>query len=328
MYSSLKGKHLLNTQDWSVEEIEKLLAVAKRLKQERELDILHDDILRAKTFFMLFFEESTRTRNSFECGVHQLGGHANYLTPEATQIDHGETAKDTIKVLQRYGEGIGIRRTYANGTRYMKDVAQFSDIPVINMQCEDYHPTQALADLLTIKEKFQNYIQNKKFVVSWTYAPNYIRPISMPQSLILLMTRFGMDVTLAHPEEFHMKEDILDQAKANAQNAGVNFEVKHDMEEAFEGADIVYPKSWGPVVYTDNEQEGLDLIEKYPEWVVDQDKMNLTKDNSLYMHCMPADRDIEVTSEVLDGPNSVIFDEAENRLHINKALMATTMAGL
>lgn len=328
MYSSLKGKHLLNTQDWSVEEIEKLLSVAKRLKQERELDILHDDILRAKTFFMLFFEESTRTRNSFECGVHQLGGHANYLTPEATQIDHGETAKDTIKVLQRYGEGIGIRRTYANGTRYMKDVAEFSDIPVINMQCEDYHPTQALADLLTIKEKFQNYIQNKKFVVSWTYAPNYIRPISMPQSLILLMTRFGMDVTLAHPKEFHMKEDILNQAKQNAKEAGVNFEVKHDMEEAFEGADIVYPKSWGPVVYTDDEQKGLNLIEKYPEWVVDQNKMDLTQVNSLYMHCMPADRDIEVTSEVLDGPNSVIFDEAENRLHINKALMATTMAGL
>ena len=328
MYSDLQGKHLLTTQDWTVEEIEKVLKVAEKLKQDREMDISHDDILKAKTFFMLFFEESTRTRNSFECGVHQLGGHANYLTPEATQIDHGETAKDTIKVLERYGEGIGIRRTYANGTRYMQDVAKYSDIPVINMQCEDYHPTQALADLLTIKEKFQNDLKGKKFVVSWTHAPNYIRPISMPQSLILLMTRFGMDVTLAHPEEFHMKEEIVEQAKDNAERNGVDFDICHDMDEAFSDAHIVYPKSWGPVAYTDDEEEGLELIDKYPDWVVDQEKMNLTQNDSLYMHCMPADRDIEVTSEVLDGPHSVIFDEAENRLHINKALMAATMAGL
>ncbi len=135
-----------------------------------------------------------------------------------------------------------------------------------------------------------------------------------------------MDITLAHPEEFHLRDEIMDQAQANADKAGVNLEVTNDMEEAFEDAHIVYPKSWGPICYTDDVQEGLDLIDKYPEWVVDQDKMNLTDDNSIYMHCMPFDRDIEVTSEVADGKHSVVYDEAENRLHVHKALMAQTMA--
>jgi len=323
---SVKGKHLLTTQDWTVEEIETIMQTALRLKEERNLGIYHDDILRAATFYMLFFEESTRTRNAFEAGIHQLGGHAHYLTPKATQIDHGETEKDTIKVLSRYGEGMGIRRTEVGGHKYMKTLAGFADIPVLNMQCDDYHPTQALADLLTIKEKFQNNLKKKKMVISWTYAPNYIRPLSMANSLALLMTRFGMDITLAHPEEFHLRDEIMDQAQANADKAGVNLEVTNDMEEAFEDAHIVYPKSWGPICYTDDVQEGLDLIDKYPEWVVDQDKMNLTDDNSIYMHCMPFDRDIEVTSEVADGKHSVVYDEAENRLHVHKALMAQTMA--
>jgi N-acetylornithine carbamoyltransferase len=325
MYSSFKNKHLLTTQDWIVEEIEKCLQVAARFKQERQLGIYHDQILRAKTFFMLFFEESTRTRNAFEAGINQLGGHAHYLTPKATQIDHGETAKDTIKVLSRYGEGIGIRKTFGQGFKYMKSVADHAEIPVINMQCETYHPTQALADLMTIKEKFNNDLRGKKFVISWTYAPNYIRPLSMPQSLILLMSRFGMDVTLAHPREFNLKPDIHKQAEANAGEAGVNFELVDSMEESFRDAHIIYAKSWGPIMHTEDEKAGLKLIDKYPRWVVDQDKMKLASPEAIYMHCMPADRDIEVTSEVLDGPQSVIYDEAENRLHVHKALMALTM---
>ena len=326
MYSNLKNKHLLCTQDWTVEEIEQLLRIAERLKQDHRLGIPQYDILRGKTFFMLFFEESTRTRNAFEAGITQLGGHAHYLTPSATQIDHGETPKETINVLSRYGEGIGIRRTFGGGIEYMHEIAKHSSIPVINMQCEEYHPTQALADLLTIKEKFNNDLKGRKFVVSWTYGPNYIRPLSMPQSLVLLMPRFGMDVTLAYPKEFYLRPEIVEQAKDNAKKAGVKFEILHDMKEAFQDADIVYPKSWGPIMHTKDEKEGLALIDKYPEWVVTQDKINLTKAHSIYMHCMPADRDVEVTSEVMDGPHSVIIDEAENRLHINKALMAATMA--
>ena len=326
MHSPFKNKHLLTTQDWSIEEIEKCLQVAARLKEERRLGLYHDDILRAKTFFLLFFEESTRTRNAFEAGIHQLGGHAHFLTPKATQIDHGETAKDTIKVLSRYGEGIGVRKTFGEGYQYMRRLAQHADIPVINMQCETYHPTQALADLLTIKEKFHNDLKAKKFVISWTYAPNYIRPLSMPQSLILLMTRFGMDVTLAHPPEFNLQPEIVEQANENARHAGAGFEIVDNMDDAFTDAHVVYAKSWGPIMHTDDEAEGLKLIDKYPQWVVDQAKMGRANEQAIYMHCMPADRDIEVTSEVMDGPQSVIYDEAENRLHINKALMSLTMS--
>lgn len=326
MRPELKGKHLLTTQSWTKEDIEAVMETAKKLKEKRYMDISQDEILRSQTFFMLFFEESTRTRNAFEAGVTQLGGHAHYLTPKATQIDHGETEKDTIKVLSRYGDGMGIRRSEVGGSKYIDTLAQFADIPVLNMQCDDYHPTQALADLFTMKEKFEEGLKSKKFVISWTYAPNYIRPLSMAQSLALLMPRFGMDVTLAHPEEFRLKEGIVDQARENASQAGADFEVTHDMDEAFSDAHIVYPKSWGPITYTDDVQEGLDLIEEYPNWVVDQEKMDLTRPESLYMHCMPFDRGTEVTSEVADGEHSVIYDQAENRLHVQKSLMALTMS--
>jgi N-acetylornithine carbamoyltransferase len=333
MYTSLKGKHLLNTQDWSIEEIERLMSVAFKFKEERNLGIYHDDVLRAKTLFMLFFEESTRTRNAFEAGIHQLGGHAHFLTPKATQIDHGETAKDTIKVLTRYGEGIGIRKTFGTGHAYMQDIAKYSDIPVINMQCEDYHPTQVLADLMTIKEKFQNSLKGKKIVVSWTSAPNYIRPLSMAHSLVQLMPRFGLDVTLAHPPEFALKPEIMEIAKKNAELSGGKFEVADDMAAACEGADVVYAKGWGPIMHTEDEAEGIKIIDSYREngsmdWVVDKRKMDISNPNSIYMHCMPYDRDVEVTSEVVDGPKSVVFDEAENRLHIMKSIMAATMANI
>lgn len=333
MYSSLKGKHLLTTQDWTLEELERLLAVAGRLKEERQLGILHDHILRAKTFFMLFFEESTRTRNAFEAGIHQLGGHAHFLTPKATQIDHGETAKETVQVLSRYGEGIGIRKTFGTGHAYMREMAKWSTIPVVNMQCEDYHPTQVLADIMTIKEKFQNNVRGRRIVVSWTSAPNYIRPLSMAHSLILAMPRFGLDVTLAHPKEFSLKPEIMAQAKENARLAHTKFEIVDSMEAACEGADIVYAKGWGPIMYTEDEKEGIAIIDKYREggsmdWVVDKKKMDLAKPDSIYMHCMPFDRGVEVTDEVVDGPHSVVIDEAENRLHIMKAIMAATMAGI
>jgi len=333
MYTSLKGKHLLNTQDWSVQEIEQLLKVAFRFKEERELGLFHDDVLRAKTFFMLFFEESTRTRNAFEAGIHQLGGHAHFLTPKATQIDHGETAKDTIKVLERYGEGIGIRKTFGTGHAYMREMAKWSNLPVVNMQCEDYHPTQVLADLMTIKDRFQNNLKDKKIVVSWTSAPNYIRPLSMPQSLIQLMPRFGMDVTLAHPPEFSLKPEVMETARKNTELAGGKFEVVNSMEEACKGADVVYAKGWGPIMHTEDEVEGVKIIDSYREngnmdWVVDKRKMDIANPESIYMHCMPYDRDIEVTSEVVDGPHSVVFDEAGNRLHIMKAIMAATMANI
>ena len=160
---------------------------------------------------------------------------------------------------------------------------------------------------------------------SWTYAPNYLRPLSVPQSLILMMPRFGIDVTLAHPPEFKLMPDVVRQAQENAAGAGTKFTITDKMEDAFEDADVVIPKSWGPLATTDDDKAGLALIEKYDKWVCDEDRMALTKPHSLYMHPLPADRGKEVVPSVIDGPHSVVYQEAENRLHVQKALLSLIM---
>ncbi len=324
MDTELKGRHLISTQDWTVEELERIFSLAAELKSERARG-QSTPMLSAKTLYMIFFDASTRTRNSFETGMTQLGGHAIYLSPDKMQISHGETPRDTAKVLSRYGEGIAIRHcAYGEGNRYLREVASHADVPLLNMQCDVYHPCQILADYLTIREKFGE-TRGLKLGVAWTSAPNYVRPLSVPQSLILMMPRFGVDVTLAYPPEFRLMPEIEDQARQNAELAGSGFEITHTFEDAFENADVVIPKSWGPLVTTQNVDKGLRLIEKYPTWRCDAERMALGKDHLIYMHPLPADRGREVTDEVIDGPQSVIYDEAENRLHVQKALMALTM---
>ncbi|HMN62409.1 MAG TPA: ornithine carbamoyltransferase, partial [Anaerolinea sp.] len=208
----------------------------------------------------------------------------------------------------------------------INEVAKYARVPVLNMQCDVYHPFQCLADLMTIIEKKGRDLRRKKVVVSWAYAASYSKPISVPQSLILQMTRFGCDVVLAHPPEFKLMPEIMDMARENARKYNVGFDVTDNMDEAFKDADVVYPKSWGPMMTTTGKEEGKALIEKYRSWITDQRRMDLTKDDAIYMHCLPADRNLEVTDEVIDGPKSVVYDEAENRLHGQKAVMALTMA--
>ncbi|MFV2007425.1 MAG: ornithine carbamoyltransferase [Longimicrobiales bacterium] len=322
--AGLEGRDLLTTEDWSVEELETLFSLAGELKRARAAGESTPLLLR-KTLHMIFFDSSTRTRNSFETGITQLGGHGIYLSPDRMQISHGENAKDTAKVLSRYGEGIAIRHcAYGEGNAYLQSVAEHADVPVLNMQCDVYHPCQILADLMTIREKLGD-TRGLKLGVAWTSAPNYVRPISVPQSLVLMMPRFGIDVTLAYPPEFHLMPWVEDRARANAQEAGARFEVSHRFEDAFEGADVVIPKSWGPLAWTQDHDEGVKLIEKYPEWRCDAERMSLGNPHLIYMHPLPADRGREVTDEVIDGPRSVVYDEAENRLHVQKALMALTM---
>jgi N-acetylornithine carbamoyltransferase len=193
------------------------------------------------------------------------------------------------------------------------------------MQCDIYHPFQCLADLMTIREKKGHNLRGKKMVVSWAYAASYLKPISVPQSLILQMPRFGLDVVLAYPPEFKLMPEIVEEAQAQAQQYHTGFEIVHDMDEAFEDADIVYAKSWGPLLTTTDPDEGKRIQDQYQDWITDQRRMDLAKPDAIYMHPLPADRDVEVTSEVMDGPNSVVFDQAENRLHAQKAVMALTM---
>lgn len=324
MTTDLKGRDFLSTQDWSVEELETLFRLAAELKQAKQ-EGRYERLLDMKTLYMIFFDSSTRTRNSFETGMTQLGGHAIYLSPNKMQISHGENAKDTANVLSRYGEAIAIRHCrYGEGNAYLNELAEHADVPVLSMQCDVYHPCQILADYLTIRENFTD-TRGLKLGVAWTSAPNYVRPLSVPQSLILMMPRFGIDVTLAYPPEFRLMPEIEEQARANAEAGGASFEITHEFESAFEGADVVVPKSWGPLLTTQDTAEGLELIEKYPEWRCTSEHMALGRDEMIYMHPLPADRGREVTNEVIDGPQSVVYDEAENRLHVQKALMALTM---
>jgi ornithine carbamoyltransferase len=328
MNTKLFQKDFITTPDWSVEDLNTMLDVAFRLKGEFGMGVPHDNILRAKTLYMLFFEESTRTRNSFETGMTQLGGHGVYLTPKATQIDHGENAKDTGKVLSSYGHGIAIRNSTTNvGNKYLYDIAKYADAPILNMQDDVDHPCQAMADLMTLMELFGRNLRGRKFVISWAYGPKYVRPLSVPQSLVWLMPRFGMDVTLAYPEGYHLMPDVMEKARNYADAAGVSFTETNDMDAAFEGADFLYPKSWGPIMVTEEQAEVEAMAAKNANWCVTPEKMKLAKKDAVYMHCMPVDRGHEAVDEVIDSPQSVIYKQAENRLHIQKALMALTMAG-
>jgi ornithine carbamoyltransferase len=324
MDAPLKGKNLITTQDWKTDELETLFALASELKIAKR-EGRPTPLLAAKTLYMIFFDASTRTRNSFETGMTQLGGHGIYLSPDKMQISHGENARDTAKVLSRYGDGIAIRHcAFGEGNAYLTEVAKHADVPVLSMQCDVYHPSQILADYFTLRERFGN-TKGLKLGVAWTSAPNYVRPLSVPQSLILLMPRFGIDVTLAYPPEFTLMPHIEKQAAANAKEAGTRFEITHEFEGAFRDADAVVPKSWGPLVTTQDVSRGIGLIEQYPSWRCDKSHMALGKKRMIYMHPLPADRGREVTDEVIDGPQSVVYDEAENRLHVQKALMALTM---
>ena len=324
MQTDLRGRDLITTQEWTKEEIETLLDVAFQLKRERALGIPHP-LLRDKTLAMLFFYSSTRTRSSFEAGMAQLGGHAAFIESRTTQIAHGDTAREIGEILGRYFDGIAIRNVdWGIGNKYIRAVAEASRVPVLNMQCDIYHPFQILADLMTIIEK-KGDPRGKTITVSWAYAASYQKPLSVPQSLILLMTRFGMNVRLVHPPEFNLMSDIVEQARENARKSGGAFEIMDDFDAGFKGADIVYPKSWGCWMTTEDPEESARIAKKYTDWIADERRLALAKEDVIYMHCLPADRGIEVTNEVIDGPHSVVFDEAENRLHVQKAAMALVM---
>ena len=328
MQTFLHGRDLISDLDFTKEEVETVLDVAFDLKRKRALNEPHA-YLRDKVLAMLFFFSSTRTRGSFEAGIAQLGGHGAFIESRTTQIAHGDTPKEIGEIFGRYFDGIAIRHVdWGVGNKYINEVAKHSRVPVLNMQCDIYHPFQILADLMTIVEKKGRDLRRKKMVVSWAYAASYQKPMSVPQSLILQMPRFGLDVTLVHPPEFRLMPEIVAQAEAEAKKAGAGFEVISDpdgMEKAFKDADIIYAKSWGAMVHTPDPEEGANIIKKYAHWITDERKMALAKPDAIYMHPLPADRNIEVTDAVIDGPNSVVYDEAENRLHAQKAVMALTM---
>lgn len=322
-----RRRDFITTQDFEKEEIDIMLDLARELK----IKFAHDEPtpwLLYKTLFMLFFDASTRTRNSIEAGITQLGGHAHFLAPSTLQLSHGETVADTAKVLSRYGHAIAIRACeFRRGNRYMNDIADAADVPVLNLQDDVYHPMQVLADLMTIQERFGKDLRDLKVGISWAYAESHLKPLSVPQSQILLFARYGMDITLAYPEGFDLMPEIVETARANADRHGSKITITHRMEDAFDDADVIIAKNWGGF-YAATSVEGIqEATRRHKDWICNEERMDLTRKQSIYLHALPADRGKEVTDAVIDGPHSVIYDEAANRLHTAKAVMALVIGG-
>ncbi len=340
MVTSMFGKHLITLQEWTNQEIDTCMDTAYDLKLKFARRIPHAP-LRDETVFMMFFDESTRTRNSTEAGATQLGAHAHFLDASKMQIQHGDNAKDTALILSSYGHAIACRHCgWDTGNKFIREMAQWSRVPVLNMQCDLYHPMQGLADLMTIQEHFgRTKTQGLNVSIIWAYATTHKKPLSVPLTQALLFPRFGMNVTLAYPEGYELPPWVIEQARENALKNGGTFKTSHDIQEAFDGADVVIPKNWGSW-YADSQKpaekregnttltdEELAALAKNKSWKCTQALMDTTHGNSIYMHALPADHVNEVEDSVIDGPHSIIYQEAENRLHTVKAVMDLTMGG-
>ena len=274
----------------------------------------------------------------------QLGGHAHFLQPGAVYTPalkgeekaySTERISDVARVLAEMGDAIAIRIygkptgwQYGKGDLIVREFAKWSRVPVINMEDDMYHPCQALADVMTMQEKLGHNLQGKKFVMSWAYSGSVEKPLAVPQSAIISAAMMGMDVTLAHPAGLDLDPNVLQATKDHAKRYGGSFQIVDDMDEAFKDADVVYPKAWtvqptgGKGVM--NPDKAKPFFEANKDWICTKEKMALTN-NAFYMHCLPADRDMEVTDEVIDGSNSIIIEEAANRLHAQKGMMALIM---
>ena len=340
--------------DFSKEEWETLIDVALELKKLHALKQDQTHILKGKTLFTMFFNQSLRTRSTFATGIQQLGGFHVDLEPGKTYTPtikgydlpyKTERISDVARILNRIGDAIAIRMygepahwIYGFANQTIKEFAKYAEIPVINMEDDKYHPTQALADLITIKEKFGTF-KGIKLTMSWAYSGSIAKPRSVPHSTILAATKMGMDVTLAYPEGFELDPEVIEHCKEFANENNSSFKIINSFDEGFKGAHIVYPKSWGPascfsyidesgkVIKKYDHEEARKLHESNKSWIATKKQMEMIDKDGIYMHCLPADRGQEVTDEVIDGKNSVIIDEAENRLHAHKAIMTMIMGG-
>lgn len=305
-------KHLLCLNDWTSEEIFDVLDLADKLKYENKNKIAHDHHLKGKTLGMIFSKSSTRTRVSFEVGMHQLGGYALFLSSSDIQIGRGETIRDTAKTLSRYLDGIMIR-TF--NQKDVEDLAAYGNIPIINGLTDELHPCQILADLMTIREKKGNL---KGLKLSYVGDGN-----NMAHSLMIGCAKTGMDISIATPKEYSCMEKYTNMAMKIAKSTGSKVEILTDPKQAAKDADVIYTDTW---VSMGMEKEKEQRVKVFSPYQVNKALFSMAKPDAIFMHCLPAYRGYEVTEDIIDGPNSVVFDEAENRLHAQKAVMVKLLS--
>lgn len=336
----LKGKDFINTTEWDREELDILLDVAADLKR-KHYSRVPTPTLAGKSFFMLFFNDSTRTRHSFETGMTQLGGHAQYVRPENMRLTidpvptgKGESIKDTAEVLSRFGDGIGIRLLasavpkYGGATEIVREFARHASIPVINMMSDFWHPCQAMTDIMTLREKTTGGIEGKKLVVMWAYSP-HARDWASAQETAMLAARYGINVTIAHPPGYDLVPEVIERARDYSRQTGTEFGIANDLEDALRGADFVYPRNWVTLQYHERgKEEENRLAEKYKDWKFTRAMRDRLTNKAKLIHCMPIDRGNEAENDLIDDVEvSWLYDQAENRLHLQKALMTLVMGG-
>ena len=343
----LYGRDMICSQEWAFDELLATLELAAKMKRDR-YSPRWTSILAHKTFFMFFYNPSVRTRQSFECAATELGGHAQFLEPGAmrlkTATTAGETTEDAAKVMARYACGIGLRILedkvpyYGAGNELLREYARHADVPILNMADDRFHPCQGMADIMGWAEWYgegpgrPNYetLKGKKFLLTWASGA-LARSWCSVQEALLVASRFGMDVTIARPEGYDLDPQVYDWTRANCAANGTDFRVTDDPDAAYDGAHVVYSRNWLTAhAYQDGafqkkvEQEKAKAI---PGWITSPERMART-DNAIFTHPMPIDRGMEVADEVASGPRSAIYDIAENRLHVQKAVMALTMGNL
>lgn len=310
MAVSLKGRHFLKLQDFTKEELIQILDAADFIKMRTKLGI-REEILQGKTLAMIFEKSSTRTRVSFEVGMAQLGGNALHLSARDIQIGRGETIPDTTRTLARYVDGIMIR-TF--GQEIVEEMARFSTVPVINALTDEHHPCQVMADLQTLREKFHR-LEGLKIAYVGDAA-------NVANSLLEGCSILGIDISLACPKGYQPTPEMTEQAYKNAAKSGAKVVITEDIEEAVKDADALYTDIW---VSMGKEEESQKRFQDLKNYQINSKVLKMAKKDAIVMHCLPAHRGEEITDEVIEGPQSVVFDEAENRLHAQKAIMALLM---
>jgi len=331
----LRGKDLITTQEWTIEEIEATLNLAKEFRSKYAKGKI-PELLKRKTFFMLFYAPSTRTRAAFEAAMTLLGGHAQFIDVSTTRLGEGEAIKDVARMYEVYGQGLGIRvldevidYVYGKGNMVVREYAQHARIPVINMACCSFHPTQGLADLMTVRDRLGE-VKGKKYVIMWGYSRKFRGRCSIQEEM-LIMTRFGMDVVIAHPLGFGLDPKLVDAAKSNAANSGGSLEISHDYKSALEGSHVVFPRNWASAALLKvgakefGREKELRLHEKYRDWTLTSGLVDLMDREAIVTHVMPVFRGEEAEDEVMDGDRSVIYDQAENGLYTKMAVLALTL---
>ncbi len=304
-------KHMIDLNDVSREDIEGLFTLAAKLKCDRKQGIEHH-MLKGKSLGMIFSKSSTRTRVSFEVGMYELGGYPMFLSSSDIQLGRGETIYDTAQVLSRYINGIMIR-TFNHSD--VTDLAKYGTIPIINGLTDLMHPCQILADLFTVHE-----IKGKLQGLKMAYVGD---GNNVANSLLHGCAKTGMDIYVATPADYGCDGLIIEQAKQAAAKSGSKVVITTDPEEAVSNADVIYTDTW---VSMGQEAEKEMRVKIFMPYQVNQKLFSLAKEDAVFLHCLPAYRGLEVTEEIIDGPHSIVFTEAENRLHVQKAIMATLMA--